>query len=158
MTDFTPAPADREATARPDGIERFAYEVSIFLPVPAPRAFSAFVNDLDRWWTFRLRDRTRCIIEPHVGGRWMQEWDNGGALFGNFTVFDPPKMLVITGPLAMTQPAYNRVEFRFEPVEGGTKLWVLHQAFGEFEPDTADMYTDGWEELLGGSLFNYVTR
>ena len=153
MTDAAPA-------MPPTGfhLEHFAYETAIFLPVTPNKAWAAFTLDIDRWWTYRLRDRTRCVIEPYVGGRWLQEWDNGGALFGNFTVWDPPQLLCLTGPLAMTRPAHNLLEFHFEGTqEGGTNLTVRHEAFGAFEAGTDEMYANGWRELIGSSLHSYLS-
>jgi len=152
MSDAVPAMPD------PFELRHFSYETVIFLPAPTNRAWAAFTLDVDRWWTYRLRDRTRCVIEPYVGGRWLQEWDNGGALFGTFTVWDPPQLLCLTGPLAMTRPAHNLLEFHFEPADSGTNLTVRHEAFGGFEAGTDEMYANGWRELIGGSLHSYLSR
>jgi uncharacterized protein YndB with AHSA1/START domain len=140
------------------GLDRFAYELTFSLTAPPPRVWTSFVNDIDHWWTYRLRDRTRVVIEPEVGGRWMQVWDSGGALFGNFTVFDPPSLLCVTGPLAMTRPAFNWLEFIFEPTATGTKLTLRHQAIGEFDADTASIYENGWGELIGSAFQGYLAR
>ena len=139
-------------------MRQFAYEVSFYLPAPPTRVWISLVHDIDRWWSYRLRDRTRVIIEPEVGGRWMQQWDNGGALFGVFTVFDPPHLLCVTGPLAMTRPAQNWLEFSFAEADTGTKLKLRHQAWGDFDADTAEIYESGWQELIGTALYEYVTR
>ncbi len=139
-------------------LNQFSYEMSIYLAAPPPKVFGAFVNEIDRWWTYRLRDRTRCTIEPWVGGRWLQEWDNGGALFGTFTVFDPPRLLCISGPLAMSRAAQNLLQFQFDPADTGTNVVVSHQAFGDFDADTADIYRNGWDELIGSSLRDYLHR
>ncbi len=142
----------------PATLQHFAYEQTIYLPAPPPKVWAAFTLDIDHWWSYRLRDRTRCTIETRVGGRWMQEWDNGGALFGNFTVWDPPKLLCVTGPLAMTRPAHNLLEFQFDAADTGTQVTIRHEAFGTFDPDTGDMYASGWRELIGRSLHSYLSR
>ena len=138
--------------------QRFSYEVSFYLPAPPPKVWVSFVQEIDRWWSYRLRDRTRVTIEAEVGGRWMQQWDSGGALFGTFTVFDPPSLLCVTGPLAMTRPAFNWLEFAFDAADAGTKLTLRHQAMGEFDPDTASIYENGWQELIGTAFYDYLTR
>jgi uncharacterized protein YndB with AHSA1/START domain len=140
------------------GFRRFSYEVSFFLAAPPTKVWIALVHEIDRWWTYRLRDRTRCVIEAQVGGRWMQEWDNGGALFGTFTVFDPPSLLCVTGPMAMTRPAHNWLQFSLAPVEGGTTLTLVHDAVGDFDADTGDIYESGWQELIGTALRAWLAR
>lgn len=151
--------ADPISSAAADGfvMQHFEYEVNIFLPVPPPRLWAAFTLDIDRWWTYRLRDRTRCKIEPFVGGRWTQEWDSGGALFGHFTVYDPPHVLAVTGPLAMTRPAHNVLEFIFDAADTGTRMTVHHEAFGAFDAGTDEIYANGWKDLIGVSLYNFVS-
>lgn len=141
-----------------DDWQRFSYQVSFFLPAPPPKVWVGLVLEMDRWWTYRLRDRTRVIIEPEVGGRWIQQWDSGGALFGTFTVFDPPSLLCVSGPLAMTRPAFNWLEFSLAAVEGGTTLTLRHQARGEFDADTASIYENGWQELIGTGLYNFLVN
>jgi len=138
-------------------LRHFSYELGIYVAAPPPKVWQALTLDIDHWWNYRLRDRTRCIIEPGVGGRWMQAWDSGGALFGTFTVWDPPHVLVVSGPLAMTKPAHNRLEFELVPADTGTKVWVRHQAYGDFDADTPEIYANGWNELIGQSLYNYVS-
>jgi uncharacterized protein YndB with AHSA1/START domain len=147
-------PAGPTATA----IRHFSYEVAFQLPAPVPRVWTAFTLDIDRWWNYRLRDRTRCIIEPEVGGRWIQAWDSGGALFGTFTVWDPPHLLMVTGALAMTRPAQNVLELQFGEIDGGTEVTVRHRAFGDFDHDAGEMYEAGWRELIGVSLRQHLTR
>jgi uncharacterized protein YndB with AHSA1/START domain len=146
------------ARLAPFALAHFAAEQQIFLPAPPARAWAAFTLEIDHWWTYRLRDRTRCTIEPFVGGRWMQEWDNGGALFGNFTVWDPPRLLMVVGPLAMTRPAHNLLEFHFEPTDGGTQVLIRHEAYGVFDDDTEEMYANGWRDLIGGALHAHLSR
>lgn len=139
-------------------VETFAFEVAFFLPVPHQRAYNTFVNEVDHWWSYRMHERARCILEPEVGGRWMQTWDNGGALFANVLLIDPPRLLRVGGPLAMTRPAHNVVDFAFEPITDGTTLTVSHRGYGELEDEAGQMYLAGWQELIGESFFAFVTR
>lgn len=137
-------------------LRQFTLDLAIHLPAPPPRVWSALTLDIDRWWNYRLRERARCIIEPEVGGRWVQAWDSGGALFGTFTVWDPPHLLVVTGQLAMTGPAHNVLELRLAGAGGGTEVTVRHDAFGRFDADAGAIYEAGWRELLGVSLRRHL--
>lgn len=139
-------------------LSTIAVDVTVFLPVPPVRAFTSFLNDVDHWWTYRVRDRARCILEPEIGGRWMQTWDNGGSLFGIITVIDPPQMIRVQGPLAMTGAAMNVVDFIFEEAPDGTHLIVQHRGFGDIEEGSAEMYESGWHELLGESFHAWLSR
>jgi uncharacterized protein YndB with AHSA1/START domain len=134
-----------------------AFTLRVFLPAPPPIVFGAFQGHVDRWWGYRLRERARVVVEPRVGGRFAQEWDNGGALFGHFTVWDPPQLIVLTGPLAMTRPVLNTVELHFADVPDGTQLEITHRAVGDLEADAREMYASGWQELFGSDLHRFVS-
>ena len=158
MSEFPSEAVEPSAGDAPATSSTLCVEIAFFLPVPQQKAYTLFLNDVDHWWTYRVRDRARCELEPVVGGRWMQSWDGGGALFAIFTVVDPPQLVRISGPLAMTKPAVNVVDFVFEPLPDGTRLTVLHRAFGDLEPGSEEMYESGWKELIGESFHAYVSR
>jgi uncharacterized protein YndB with AHSA1/START domain len=139
-------------------LRSFSLEVPFFLPAPPTHVWQALVDDVDRWWTYRLRERTRIVLEGRVGGQWRQEWDNGGALFGTIVVFDPPRLLSVTGALAMTEPAENRVDVELEAVHGGTRVVVRHAAFGLFDEGAGAIYESGWRELIGSALALHLER
>jgi uncharacterized protein YndB with AHSA1/START domain len=140
-------------------LRQFSYRIEVELPAPPHQVWAAFTLEIDRWWNYRLRARTRCRIDPTVGGLWIQEWDNGGAVFGTFTVWDPPHLLVLTGSMAMTRPAHNVLEVHFAPAPGdATTLAVEHHSFGAFAAGTGAMYEAGWRELVGESLRAHLAR
>jgi uncharacterized protein YndB with AHSA1/START domain len=163
MTDNgRPSAGQRHGRRKTDTVapamRQFSYELAFYLPAPPPRVWSAFTLDIDQWWNYRLRDRARCLIQPEVGGQWIQAWDNGGALFGTFTVWDPPHLLVVAGPLAMMRPAHNVLEVQFGAVDGGTEVTIRHHSFGDFDADTGEIYEAGWQELIGVSLRDHLAR
>jgi hypothetical protein len=47
-----------------------------------------------------------------------------------------------------------------EPVaaDTGTTITITHQAFGDFDADTETIYRNGWDELIGTSLRDYLHR
>lgn len=139
-------------------LRSFAVDVSVFLPVHPRRCFVAFTTEIDRWWTYRIRDGARSVIEPQAGGRWLQAWENGELLFGTFTLWDPPQRVRVAGPLAMDGFAHNVVDFSFAEADGGTRVNVAHRAIGDFDPSAAELYRTGWHELLDGPLRDHLAR
>src|SRR5262249_36146629 len=70
-------------------------------------------------------------LEPWPGGRWYRDLgNNNGHLWGHVQVIKPPTLLEICGPLMMSYPAVNHVQYRLKTEGGGTRLTFLHRAMG----------------------------
>jgi DNA-binding transcriptional ArsR family regulator/uncharacterized protein YndB with AHSA1/START domain len=125
-------------------------DVATEIEVAAPReqVFAAVV-DIGRWWPHRFRDNTPVVFEPHVGGRWFEDWGDGnGALYGQVVVLDRPGRLSITGPLGMSGPVTSVWSVQLE--EAGPDRTVIrgtHRAYGDIDDDTATRYGEGWSEV-----------
>ena len=62
-------------------------------------------------------------IEPWPGGRWYRDLgDNSGHLWGHVQVIKPPMLLEICGPLMMSYPALNHLQYRLKAEGGVTRL------------------------------------
>jgi uncharacterized protein YndB with AHSA1/START domain len=89
-------------------------------------------------------------IEPWPGGRWYRDLgNNAGHFWGHVQVIKPPALLEITGPMPMSYPAINHLQYRLETSGGGTRLTLLHRAMGLFQPQHRDRMPEGWEHKLG---------
>src|SRR5438552_11862469 len=85
-------------------------------------------------------------LEPWPGGRWYRDLgNNAGHLWGHVQVIKPPKLLEITGPLAMSYAAINHLQYRLTEQGAGTRLTLLHRAMGEIPPEHRDGMPKGWE-------------
>ena len=60
----------------------------------------------------------------------------------------PPTLLEITGPMPMSYPAVNHVQYRFKEKDGGTQLTFLHRAMGLILPEHRDGMPEGWHHWL----------
>ncbi len=128
-------------------------------PSPAPRVFAALTEGISMWWTQKIHPEARSVLEPRPGGQWLQTWSNGGACFGTIIHVEVPYRIRIQGPLAMTVPADNVVEWQLEPLpNGGTRLHVTHRGWGLFDQAAADGYEAGWRDTFGSALANYLAR
>ena len=88
-------------------------------------------------------------IEPWPGGRWYRDLgNNSGHLWGHVQVIKPPTLLEITGPMPMSYPAINHVQYRLKAEGGGTRLTFHHRAMGLILPDHRDGMPKGWQHKL----------
>lgn len=90
-------------------------------------------------------------LEPWPGGRMYRDLgNNAGHLWGHVQVIKPPTLLEICGPLFMSYAAINHVQYRLtEKAPGnGTRLSLIHRAFGDIPADHRDGMAEGWSEVL----------
>jgi uncharacterized protein YndB with AHSA1/START domain len=85
-------------------------------------------------------------LEAWPGGRWFRDLGNNtGHLWGHVQVIKPPTLLEVTGPIAMSYPAVNHLQYRLTAQGGGTVLKFTHQAMGLITPEHRDAMPQGWE-------------
>jgi uncharacterized protein YndB with AHSA1/START domain len=88
-------------------------------------------------------------LEAWPGGRWFRDLGNNtGHLWGHVQVIKPPTLLEIIGPMPMSYPAINHVQYRLTAQSGGTLLKFTHQAMGLILKDHRDGMPRGWESKL----------
>jgi hypothetical protein len=91
------------------------------------------------------------VLEPWPGGRWFRDLGGQqGHLWGFVQVIKPPTLLEITGPMMMSYPAANHVQFRLTPMGGGTTLALKHRALGLIDPQHRTGMVTGWEWIMKG--------
>jgi uncharacterized protein YndB with AHSA1/START domain len=86
-------------------------------------------------------------LERRPGGRWYRDLGNdAGHLWGHVQVIKPPKLLEISGPMFMSFPGINHVQYRLTPEgDGPTRLKVVHRAMGQIPPDVKEHMGQGWD-------------
>jgi hypothetical protein len=90
------------------------------------------------------------VLEPWPGGRWYRDLGNqAGHLWGHVQVIKPPALLEVCGPLFMSYPAVNHVQYRLTAEGGGTRLKLTHRACGQLPPELRERVGEGWEFILG---------
>jgi hypothetical protein len=84
-------------------------------------------------------------IEVWPGGRWYRDLgDNNGHFWGNVQAIKRPTLLEISGPLFMSYPVSNNLQYRLSQEEGGTLIKFRHAALGLIEDDHARNVSSGW--------------
>ena len=88
-------------------------------------------------------------FEPWPGGRWYRDLgNNAGHLWGHVQVIKPPALLEICGPMFISYPAMNHVQYRLTAQGDGTRLKITHRAFGHMPKGFMEGAEQGWEHGL----------
>jgi len=89
------------------------------------------------------------ILEEWAGGRWFRDRGEGiQHLWGHLQVIKPPVLIELSGPMFMSYPAINHLEFKFDKIAGGTKLTLRHRAIGLIDPVHRENISTGWGHLM----------
>jgi uncharacterized protein YndB with AHSA1/START domain len=88
-------------------------------------------------------------LEAWPGGRWYRDLgNNAGHLWGHVQVIKPPALLEICGPLPMSYPAVNHLQYRLTAEGNGTRIKFSHRAIGLIPQEHRDGMPEGWEFWL----------
>ena len=95
---------------------------SVEVAVDPATAFRLFTEEIGSWyrsgkwsWNDPVRAKT-ILIEPGVGGRWLEVWDeeaNEGYELGRVLVWEPGERVVLTYRNVHMPPGDTEVEIRF---------------------------------------------
>ena len=87
------------------------------------------------------------VIEAWPGGRWYRDLGNGnGHYWGTVQAIKKPTLLEICGPLFMSHPVANNLQYRLSEVQGGTLIKFHHSGFGLLV-ETDRNVKDGWKYI-----------
>jgi hypothetical protein len=87
-------------------------------------------------------------LEPWPGGRWYRDLGHdNGHLWGHVQSIKRPTLLEITGPLFMSYPVANNLQYRLSEEPGGTLIKFHHKAFGVIQEDHRRGVSQGWNSI-----------
>ena len=87
------------------------------------------------------------VIEAWPGGRWYRDLGEGnGHYWGTVQAIKKPTLLEICGPLFMSHPVANNLQYRLSEVQGGTLIKFHHSGFGLLV-ETDRNVKDGWKYI-----------
>src|SRR5262245_66235157 len=133
-----------------ESVQTFGIRKEIDIAAPIEIAFEALLDELGPEGGRMPDGRSLPMtIEPWPGGRWYRDLgNNAGHLWGHVQVIKPPTLLEICGPLMMSYPAANHLQYRLKAEGGVTRLAFLHRAMGLILPEHRDGLPEGWEYWL----------
>ena len=87
-------------------------------------------------------------LEPCPGGRWYRDLgDNNGHLWAHVQAIRRPTLLEFAGPLMMSYPVANNVQYRLTEADGVTVIKFRHSAFGLVTDDHRKGVGGGWGHM-----------
>jgi uncharacterized protein YndB with AHSA1/START domain len=126
---------------------------SVEIAAPPERVFRALTSEeLTQWWGSDDLYRTkRWTGDLRPGGEWRSEGLGADgtpfAVSGEFLEVDPPHKLVHTWKADWDGGNTTTVTYRLEAIEGGTRVTVRHEGFGE-RTASCTAHANGWARVL----------
>src|ERR1700733_296891 len=136
-------------TSERQSVESFEICKEIEISAPIEIAFEAMIEQIGPGGDMPGGKPFPMVIEQWPGGRWYRNLgDNAGHLWGHVQVIKPPTLLEICGPLMMSYPALNHLQYRLKAEGPLTRLVFLHRTVGSILPEHRDGMPKGWEQWL----------
>lgn len=87
-------------------------------------------------------------IEPWPGGRWFRDLGgNNGHYWGTVQAIKRPMLLEINGPMFMSYPVSNNVQYRLSQEGDETVIKFCHAGFGLIQEEHKKGVTTGWNSI-----------
>lgn len=87
-------------------------------------------------------------LEALPGGRWYRDLGDGnGHCWGTVQAIKRPTLLEISGPLFMSYPVANNLQYRLADEGGETVIRFCHSGFGLIQEQHKKGVTTGWSSI-----------
>lgn len=87
-------------------------------------------------------------LEAWPGGRWFRDLgDHNGHFWGNVQAINRPTLLEINGPLFMSYPVANNLQYRLTEEAGETIIKFCHAGFGLIQDKHRKGVSGGWTHI-----------
>ena len=130
-------------------VRTFQILKEIEIAAPPDVAFEAMLEELGPGGEMPDGKPFPMKIEPWPGGRWYRDLgDDAGHLWGHVQVIKRPTLLEICGPMFMSFPAVNHLQYRLTAEGGVTRLKLTHLAMGPIPDEYREGIGQGTEHGL----------
>jgi hypothetical protein len=131
-------------------IQTISISREIEIAAPIEVAFEAMLEEIGPGGEMPGGRPFPMVIEPWPGGRWYRDLgNNSGHLWGHVQVIKPPTLLELCGPMFMSFPGVNHVQYRLTAAGDGTLLKFTHRAMGPIPEEVREGVGQGWDHGLG---------
>jgi hypothetical protein len=119
-------------------------EIEIAAPIEI--AFQAMLEEVGPGGEMPGGKPFPMVVEQWPGGRWYRDLgDNAGHLWGHVQVIKPPTLLELSGPMFMSFPALNHVQYRLSAEGDVTRLKFTHRSMGPLPDEMRENVGHGWD-------------
>lgn len=109
--------------------------------------FAALLDQLGPYNEAEAQKPMPMKLEEWPGGRWYRDLgNNNGHYWGSVQAIKKPTLLEVCGPLFMSNPVINNLQYRLKESDGVTLITFRHQAFGLILEDYRKS-KDGWNHI-----------
>ena len=129
------------------GIESLSLTVSEEIRVRASldATFTALLEQLGPYNEMIDGTPMPMKLEPWPGGRWFRDLGQGnGHFWGSVQAIKKPTLLEFAGPLMMSYPVANNVQYRLSEENGVTVIKFRHSGFGLITEEHRSGVVKGW--------------
>lgn len=136
-----------------DTIRTLDIRKDLFINASPEIAFAALLEELGPGSQMPDGSPFPMKIEPWPGGRWYRDLGQTGGfayghLWGHVQVIKAPTLLELAGPMPMSFPAQNHVQYRLKVEGAGTRLALIHRAMGLLPTQLLEGMPEGWAHGL----------
>src|SRR5438105_11167126 len=120
----------------------------IHVRAPLEATFAALLEQLGPFNETAEAKPMPMKIEPWPGGRWYRDLgDDNGHFWGNVQAIKRPTLLEITGPLFMSYPVANNLQYRLSEEGAETVIKFCHSGFGLIQEAHKKGVSTGWSHM-----------
>ena len=143
-------------------VSKIRIEQAIKIAAPREKVFQALTENVASWWGIPYLQNEAAkdiLLEPRVSGRLYEVWsETEGAEWARVTCIKTNEHLELAGRLAMHGAVQYVVYFNLEDNGDRTMVNFSHHAIGDIDPQTAEMFSTGWDDLLNTRLRLFIEK
>ena len=130
-------------------IQTISITKEIEIAAPIEIAFEAMLQEIGPTGEMPGGKPFPMVVEPWPGGRWYRDLGDGaGHLWAHVQVIKPPTLLELCGPMFMSFPAVNHVQYRLTADGKVTRLQFTHRGMGPIPDEVREGVGQGWDHKL----------
>jgi len=123
-------------------------EQEIYVDAPLDVTFSALLEQLGPGNEHPDGTLMPFKLEAWPGGRWFRDLGDGnGHFWGHVQAIKRPTLIEFAGPLFMSYPVANNVQYRLSPEGDGTLIKFHHSGFGLVDEEHKRRVVGGWTHI-----------
>jgi uncharacterized protein YndB with AHSA1/START domain len=121
----------------------------IHIQAPLDTTFETLLEELGPHFVNEDGKSLSLKLEARPGGRWYRDLGNeNGHFWGVVQAIKRPTLLEISGPLMLSHPITNNIQYRLREADGGTLITFRHTAFGLIPAEAREGMPEGWTQTL----------